>query len=71
MNFTNNEKIILTIAMEHRREKWLKIAREHIDYLKSIGANITNDADVDYFVNCVNECTKIIAKVRESYVSIN
>jgi hypothetical protein len=53
--------------MEVRRDKWIKIAREHIDYLKSIGADISNDKDTDYFVNCVNECTRIISKVRRSW----
>ena len=71
MKLTNDEKIIITLAVEVRREKWVAIARDRIEYLKLIGADITNDDGVMYFVNCVNECTRIIAKMRESYGSIN
>lgn len=69
MEFTNNEKIIIGMALEVRREKWITVARDRIEYLKEIGADITNDEHVDYFVNCVNECARLIGKIRRSYVS--
>ena len=71
MNFTINEKIIITLAIQASRKKWLKLAQEKIGYLKGVGADITDNADLSYYVNCVNECTRIIAKMRDSYVSVN
>ena len=71
MEFTINEKIIITLSIQVRRKKWLKLAQEKIQYLKEVGADITNNADLAYYVNCVNECTRIIAKMRGSYASIN
>lgn len=71
MNFTTNEKIIITLSIQVRRDKWLKLAREKIEYLKEVGADITGNAHLAYYVNCVNECTRIIAKMRESYASID
>lgn len=71
MNFTSNEKIVITMAMEVRREKWLKLAQEKVRYLKEVGADITDNADLSYCVNCVNECTRIIAKMREAYGCID
>ena len=70
MKLTNNEKIITTLALEVRRDYWVKVAREHIEYLREYGLDITGNENLDYFVNCVNECTRIIAKIRNSYVSI-
>lgn len=69
MEFTSNEKITISIALEVRRQKWITVAKDRIEYLKEIGADITNDEHVDYFVNCVNECTRLIGKIRWSYVS--
>lgn len=69
MNFTNNEKIIIGIALEVRRNKFMNIAKDRIEYLKEIGMDITNDEHSSYFVNCVNECTRIISKIRRSYAS--
>ena len=69
MEFTNNEKITIAIALQVRRKKWMTLAKERVDYLKEIGCDISNDEHVGYFVNCVNECTRLIAKIRWSYVS--
>ena len=71
MKLTNNEIVVISLAIQVRRDKWLKLAQEKIGYLKEVGADITNNADLAYCVNCVNECTRIIAKMRESYGSIN
>lgn len=71
MNLTINEKIIITLAIQASRKKWLKLAQEKIGYLKGVGADITDNADVSYYVTCVNECTRIIAKMRESYACID
>ena len=71
MKLTTNEKIIITLAIQVRREKWLKLAQEKIEYLKEVGADISNNADLAYYVNCVNECTRIIAKMRQAYGSID
>lgn len=71
MNFTTNEKIIITLSLQVTREKWLKLAKEKIGYLKEVGADITDNADLSYYVTRVNECSKIIAKMRDSYACIN
>lgn len=71
MDFTINEKIIITLSMQVRRKKWLKLAQEKIGYLKGVGSDITDNADLAYYVNCVNECTRIISKIRRSHGSID
>ena len=71
MKLTNNEIVIISLAVQVRRDKWLKLAQEKIGYLREVGVDISGDVDLSYYVNCVNECTRIIAKMRESYGSTN
>lgn len=63
MEFNINERIALIMAIEARRKNLMEIAKNKIEYLKSIGADITGNRDISYYVEEINLCTRLMAKI--------
>ncbi len=63
MNFTINEKITLLFAVKQRRRNLMEIAKNEIDYLKSMEVDITEHKDITYWVSEINLCTRLMAKI--------
>ena len=63
MEFNVNERIALLFAIKARKTELMKLARNRIEYLKSIELDITEKPDISYLVSEINLCTRIMAKI--------
>ena len=63
MNFDINERITLLFAVKKRRRELMEMAKNEIDYLKSLETDITENTTISYLVSEVNLCTGLMAKI--------
>lgn len=63
MEFNINERIALLMAVKARKKELMNIARDRIEYLKSLEVDITEKQDISYLVHEINLCTRLIRKI--------
>lgn len=63
MEFTINERIALLMSIKARKKELMEIARDRIEYLKSLETDITENRDISYLVTEINLCTRLMGKI--------
>ena len=63
MNFSINERIAILMAIKARKKELMEMARDKIEYRKSLELDITENRDISYLVSEINLCTRLMAKI--------